>query len=232
LGEKARRPSRYVDSGALEAQLVDDHASGRQPLAILLGREQDLTIVAQAGSLTEARATLAEPPVDVAVVDLGLPDRDGVDLVGDVRAANPTGAVLILTGETDRRHLARAVEAGASGVLSKAAPLDEIVSAVRRLAAGEPLLSARELLELLRIAGREREQDRSAEAALRRLTTREHEVLQAVAEGLSDTEIAARLFISGKTVRSHMASILAKLGVESRPQALIFAIRQGVVDVR
>jgi DNA-binding NarL/FixJ family response regulator len=116
--------------------LVDDHASARQPLAILLGRETDLTIVAQAGSLAEARAALATTEVDVAVVDLGLPDGDGVDLVGDVRAANPAGMVLILTAETDRRHLARAVEAGASGVLNKAAALDEIVNAVRRLAAG------------------------------------------------------------------------------------------------
>ncbi len=215
--------------------LVDDDASARQPLAILLGREQDLTIVAQASSLAEAPVALAETAVDVAVVDLGLPDGDGVDLVGDVRAANPSGAVLILTGETDGRHLARAVEASPSGVLSKAAALDEIVSAVRRLAASEPLLSARELLELLellRIAGREREPDRSGEAALRRLTTREHEVLQAVAEGLSDKEIAARLFTSGKTVRSHMASILAKLGVETRLQTLIVAIREGVTDVR
>lgn len=214
--------------------LVDDHASARQPLAILIAREPDMTVVAQAGSLAEARAALVGTEIDIAVVDLGLPDGDGVELVGDVCAANPNGAVLVLTAETDRRHLARAVEAGASGVLNKAAALDEILGAVRRLAAGEPLLSARELLELLdllRLAGREREQERDANAALARLTAREREVLQAVAEGLSDKEIAGRLYISGKTVRSHVASILAKLGVESRLQAVIFALRHGAVDI-
>lgn len=214
--------------------LVDDHASARQPLGILLGREPDIMIVAQAGSLAEARAALTKTDIDVAVVDLELPDGDGVDLVSDVRSANPDGAVLILSSATDRRHLARAVEAGASGVLHKAVALDEILSAVRRLAAGEPLMSVRELLELLellRLAGRQREQARDAQAALGRLTAREREVLQAVAEGLSDKEIAARLFISGKTVRAHMASILGKLGVESRLQALVFALRHGAVEI-
>ncbi|MBW3633592.1 MAG: response regulator transcription factor [Chloroflexi bacterium] len=214
--------------------LVDDHASARQPLAILLDREPDVTVVAQAGSLVEARAALAETAIDIAVVDLGLPDGDGVEFVADLRAANPDAAVLVLTSETDRQHLARAVEAGASAVLNKAAALDEILGAVRRLASGEPLLSGRELLELvelLRLAGRERQQERDAKAALDRLTPREREILQLLAEGLSDKEIAARLYLSGKTVRSHVASILAKLGVESRLQALVFALRQGAVNI-
>ncbi len=116
--------------------LVDDHASARQPLAILLGRESGIDVVAQAGSLAEARAALAATEIDVAVVDLGLPDGDGAGLVKDVCATNPHGAVLVLTAETDRARLARAVEAGASGVLNKAAPLDEIIAAVRRVAAG------------------------------------------------------------------------------------------------
>jgi DNA-binding NarL/FixJ family response regulator len=214
--------------------LVDDHASVRQALAILLERNPDMNVVGQAGSLEEARAALAETEADVAVVDLGLPDGDGVDLVADVRAANPDAAVLVLTAVTDQRHLDRAVEAGASGVLNKAEPLPVVLNAVRRLAAGEPLLSSsdlRELLERLRLAGREREQSREAEAALGRLTSREREVLEGVAEGLSDKEIAERLYISGKTVRSHVASILAKFGVESRLQALIFAVRHGAIEI-
>jgi DNA-binding NarL/FixJ family response regulator len=214
--------------------LVDDHASVRQALAILLERNPDIAEVRQAGSLEEARAALAEIEADVALVDLGLPDGDGVDLVADVRAANPDAAVLVLTAVTDQRHLDRAVEAGASGVLNKAEPLPVVLNAVRRLAAGEPLLSSsdlRELLERLRLAGREREQSREAEAALGRLTSREREVLEGVAEGLSDKEIAERLYISGKTVRSHVASILAKFGVESRLQALIFAVRHGAIEI-
>jgi RNA polymerase sigma factor (sigma-70 family) len=214
--------------------LVDDHASVRQPLGILLDREPDITVVAHAGSLAEARAALMETEVDLAVVDLGLPDGDGVELVADVRAANPNGAVLILTAETDRRRLARAVEAGASGVLAKAAGLDEILDVVRRLAAGEPLFSSRELLDLLdllRLAGREREQERQTKAAFDRLTPREREILQLLAEGLSDKEIAERLYLSGKTVRSHVGSILTKLKADSRLQAVIFALRQGAVEI-
>ena len=215
--------------------LVDDHASARQPLAILLGREPDVDVVAQAGSLAEARAALAATEIDVAVVDLGLPDGDGAALVKDVCATNPHGAVLVLTAETDRARLARAVEAGASGVLNKAAPLTEIIGAIHRLSAGESLLSPRELLDLLdllRLAGREREQDQSARVALARLTAREREVLQALADGLSDKEIAERLHVSGKTVKSHMVSILDKLGVASRLQALVFALRHGAVQIR
>lgn len=214
--------------------LVDDHASVRQPLAILLEREPDLTVVAQAGSLAEARSALAATAVDVALVDLGLPDGDGMDFVTDLRLGNPDGTILVLTAETDRRRLARAVEAGASGVLNKTAALEEILSAVRRLAIGEPLLDARqlrELLELMRLAGRERDQSRDAEIALSRLTDREHEVLQGLATGSSDKEIAGRLSISDKTVRSHVSSILAKLGVESRLQALIFALRHGAIEI-
>ena len=214
--------------------LVDDHASVRQSLAILLDREPDISVVDQAGSLAAARAALAEKEVDLAVVDLGLPDGDGVELVPDVRAANPDAAVLILTAVTDRRHLARAIEAGAAGVLNKAAALDEILGTVRRAAAGEALHSARELmdlLELLRDAGRAREEERRAKAALDRLTPREREILQLLAEGLSDKEIAERLYLSGKTVRSHVASILTKLGVDSRLQALVFALRHGAVVI-
>jgi two-component system nitrate/nitrite response regulator NarL len=214
--------------------LVDDHASAREPLAILLEREQDMVVVGQAGTLADARAALARAVPDIAVVDLGMPDGDGVSLIADLRATNPDAAILVLTAETERRRFAQAVEAGASGILNKAASLDEVLGALRRLAAGESLLSARELLELLellRLAGREREQSREAEVALSRLTAREQEVLQGIAEGLSDKEIAERLFISGKTVRAHVASILAKLGVESRLQALLFAARHGAVEI-
>lgn len=157
--------------------LVDDHAAFRQPLAFMLGREPDLEVVGQAGSLAEARELVAA--VDLAIVDLGLPDGDGVDLIRDLRAANPHGAVLVLTAETAGGRLARAIEAGASGVLHKSAGVAEIVGATRKLVAGAPLMTAAEVIELLRLADRER--DRVAEEAVRRLTPRECEVLAALA---------------------------------------------------
>lgn len=211
--------------------LVDDHVSFRQPLAFVIGRQDGISVVAQAGSLAEARRAIAERPVDVAVVDLGLPDGDGVELVRDVRGSNPEGAVLVLTSVTDRGHLARAVEAGASGVLHKSCAIQAIVDAVRRLSAGESLLSPTEAVELLGLAGRQREEDERARVTIGRLTRRERDMLQGLADGMDNEAIAARLSISVETVRTHMVNLLHKLGVETRLQALIFAVRHRLVDV-
>jgi DNA-binding NarL/FixJ family response regulator len=175
---------------------------------------------------------MLEGGVDVAVVDLGLPDGYGGDLIRELRAHNPQAQALVLTASLDQAEIARAVESGAAGVLHKSAGMDEVVEAVRRLRAGETLLPLEEVVELLRFAGFRREQEHEARQAIAQLTPREREVLQALAEGLDGPEIAERLNISIPTERNHMASILAKLGVHSRLQALVFALRYGVVDVR
>ena len=208
--------------------LVDDHPTSREPLAALLGREADLAVVGEAGSLAEARALLARIAVDVAVVDLELPDGSGVELIRDLCRANPAAAALVLTASRDRAQHARAVEAGAAGVLTKAARTREIVEAVRRLHAGEPLISPREAVELLRLAGAERERGAAERQALGRLTPREQEVLRLLAEGLDNKAIAERLSVSPDTARTHVVKLLAKLGVESRLQAALLALRQGV----
>ncbi len=209
--------------------LVDDHASFRQPLAFMMDREPDFTVVAHAGSLAEARRVLQG--VDVALVDLELPDGNGVDIIRELRAANPQGMVLVLSAVTDRVQHAQAVEAGAAGVVHKSARISEIIDAVRRLSQGEHLLSPGEVIEMLRLVGEQRERGREAQSALARLTRREREVLQALADGLNDKEIAERLQISAETARTHMVNILAKLGVDSRLQALVFAIRHGAVTI-
>ena len=213
--------------------LVDDHASFRQPLTFMMEREPDFEVVAQAGSLVEGRRVLKDAKeVDVAVVDLHLPDGNGVDLIRDLHAANPHAKVLTLTASLDRREHARAVEAGAEGVAHKSVGISEIIELVRRLSRGEQLLSTTEVIELLRLVGEEREQSRAAQAALGRLTQRELEVLQSLAEGLNDKQIAERLHISSETSRTHMVNILRKLGLESRLQALVYAVRYGVVTIR
>lgn len=209
--------------------LVDDHSSFRQPLAFMLDREPDITVVGQAGTLAEAESL--KDDADIAVVDLDLPDGSGVDLIRDLRIVNPHAAVLVLTASTNRDELAQAVEAGAAGVLHKSARITEIVDGLRRLAGGESLLSHAEMIELLRLATRRREEDREAQFALGQLTAREREVLASLAEGLTDKEIAQRLHVSTQTVRTHMVNILSKLGVNSRLQALVFAIRHGAVTV-
>ena len=210
--------------------LVDDHVSFRQPLAFMFEREPDLTVVGQAGSLAEAHNMLQD--VDIAIVDLNLPDGNGLDLIGQMRAVNARIMVLVLTASCDRIEWGRAVEAGATGVLHKSSTIGEIITATRRLGAGEHLLSPQEVSELLQLVSQHRTQDREAQEALDRLTPREREVLQALADGLNDKEIAQRLTISTQTARTHMVNILAKLGVSSRLQALVFAVRHGAITIQ
>ncbi len=209
--------------------LVEDHASYREMLAFVFDGEPEFKVVAQAGSLAEARSMLEG--IDLAIVDLELPDGDGADLIDELRTVNSDGAVLVLTASTDREVHARAVQAGAAGVLHKSARIKDIVDAAQRLVAGEIILSADEALELLRVAGRSRELDYEALQAIKRLTLRELEVLRVLAEGLSDQEIAERLHVSTGTVRNHFVNIFKKLGVHSRLQALVFAARYGLVEI-
>lgn len=208
--------------------LVEDHLTFREPLAFMLDREPEFAVVAQAGSLAEARGVLGG--VDLAVVDLDLPDGDGTDLIDGLRVANPDGMVLVLTGSSEKEAHARAVERGAAGVLHKSVRFREVIEAARRLVNGEPLLSTGEVVELTRIADRNR--DRDAQTAVHRLTPREREILQALAEGLSDKEISARLHVGVGTVRNHLVNVFAKLGTNSRLQTLVFALRNGVVEIR
>ena len=168
---------------------------------------------------------------DVAVVDLGLPDGFGGDLIRDLRAANPHAQALVLSSTEDRSEIARAVESGAAGVLHKSAEMEEVAEAVRRIQAGETMMPLEEVVELLRHAGARKEEEHEARQAISRLTGRELEVLSLLAEGLESEEIAARLHISAKTERNHVAKILSKLGVHSRLQAVIFAGRHGLVEV-
>jgi DNA-binding NarL/FixJ family response regulator len=184
--------------------------------------------VAQAGSLGEARRVMRGREADLGVIDLALPDGEGVELIEDLREVNPLFAALVLTASLDRTEHARAIEAGAAGVLHKSADVDEIMDATRRLAAGETLISPEEVAEMLRLAGESHE----ARASIEQLTRRELQVLKALAEGLSNKEIAERLHMSVDTERTHMMNILNKFGVHSRLQALLFAARHGLIELR
>jgi two-component system, NarL family, response regulator DevR len=212
--------------------LVEDHASFRQTLAFVFDREPEFEVVAQAGSLAEARQVIDGLEVDLGVMDLSLPDGEGIEMIKDLREANPHFAALVLTASLDRAEHARAVESGAAGILHKSSGVDEIMNATRRLGEGETLLSQDELIALLRLAGQSREEAREARASIEQITPREQEVLQALAQGLSNKEIAAKLHVSVDTERTHMMNILNKLGVHSRLQALLFAARHGLVEIR
>jgi len=216
---------------AISVLLVDDHTSFRQATASVFEREAGFEVVGQVGSLAEARKMLEQGTPDVAVIDLVLPDGYGWDLIKELRAANRRAQALVLTAELGRAQTARAVENGAAGVLHKTAELEEVVEAVRRLSAGEALLPLEEVVELLRFASSRKDEEHEAQRAIARLTPREREILQLLADGLDSHGIAERLYISLRTERNHMTSILAKLGAHSRLQALVFAVRHGVVSI-
>jgi DNA-binding NarL/FixJ family response regulator len=210
--------------------LVDDHLAFRQPLAFMFERESDLAVVAEVGSLAEARRIVAtvKDTLDIALVDLQLPDGDGVELIRELQGSSPQSRVLVLTADTDRLHHARALDAGASGVLIKTVPLAEITAALRAAHAGDLVQPAEEIIDLLRLASQARELDLEAQATLGSLTPRERQVLEALAQGLDNKAIADRLFISQDTARTHVVKLLAKLNVKSRLQAAIFAVRNGI----
>ena len=232
IADDAREDGAREDTTKL--LFVEDHASFRQALAFMFEREPEFEVIGQAGSIAEARAlpdgTLRA--ADVAIIDLALPDGDGLELIGDLSSGNPKTMTLVLSASIEPGRLARAVEAGASGVLHKATPIKEIVDAVRRLKNGEVLLSPNEVIEMLRLVGRERQEEQKARQALERLTPREREVLGALAEGLESREIARKMNITVETERTHMVNILHKLEVHSRLQALVFAARHGLVEIR
>jgi DNA-binding NarL/FixJ family response regulator len=223
----------HTKDGPIRVLLVEDHASFRQALAFMLEREPGFEVAEQVGSLAEARELNGEvlENVEVAIVDLALPDGDGLDLIEDL-SSQPRTMTLVLSASLEPGRFARAVEAGASGVLHKSTPIKDIVEAVRKLRAGEALLSPAEVVEMLRLVGRERQEEHAARQAVERLTPREKEVLQALAEGLESREIAEKLNVTVETERTHMVNILHKLGVHSRLQALVFAARHGVVQIR
>jgi DNA-binding NarL/FixJ family response regulator len=209
--------------------LVEDHTTVREAMAAAFEREPDLRVAGQAGTLAEAREMLAN--VDVAVLDLGLPDGFGADLIPDLRAANHKAQALVLSADPDRAHTARAVDCGAAAVLDKTVALHDVVVAVRRLRAGEMLIPREEILDLVKFARTERRREREDRMALAELTRREREVLQLLADGLNTASIAERLHITARTQRNHVANILQKLRVHSQLQAVVMALRYDAVRI-
>jgi PAS domain S-box-containing protein len=222
------RPAPERAAEQVRVLLVEDHTAVREAIAGMFEREPDLTVVGQAQSLAKARELLHG--IDVAVLDLALPDGDGIALIPELEAASPGAHVLVLSADLDRVQTARVIDAGASGALDKTADLDQVVDAIRRLRAGQALLTSDEIVELLRFAGHRREQEREDHQAIASLTHREREVLKALAAGLDGQTIADRLGISIRTERNHVARILNKLGVHTQLQAVLFGLRYGLID--
>lgn len=209
--------------------LVDDHVSSRSPLAFLLNHEPGLVVVGEAGSIADALTKLDN--VDVAVIDLDLPDGRGGSLIPKLRERSPGSSAIILTGSSNLLDCARAIQQGATAALHKSSSTDMVIQAVRRAYAGEPIHTREECAEFVRVTQLHEHRSKERHRLRAELTQRERELLVALAEGLSDREMADRLSISPRTVQSHMTRLFEKLETESRLQALIVAVRHGLVEI-
>lgn len=206
---------------AIEVLLVDDHEVVRRGLRELLSDEPDIEVVAEASSADEALAVAMHVEPDVAVVDVRLGDGDGVSLCRELRSKPNPPQCLVLTAFDDEEAMVGAIMAGASGYLLKQVRGQDVVNAVREVAAGrsllDPLTTAR-VLEKIR---------HPQEDELSQLTERERSVLALIGDGLSNREIAERLFLAEKTVKNYVTSVLAKLGMQRRTQAAAWVARRG-----
>jgi two-component system, NarL family, response regulator DevR len=203
----------------IRVYLLDDHEVVRHGLRDLLEREGDIEIVGESGSAIDAEHRIPALRPDVAVLDARLPDGSGIDVCRAVRSVDPTVKALILTSFEDDEALFAAIMAGAAGYVLKQIRGTDLVDAVRRVAAGQSLLDPAVTQRVLERIRRGPEQPDE----LRALTEQERRILTLVAEGLTNREIAERMFLSEKTIKNYVSSLLAKLGLERRTQAAVLA---------
>ncbi|MFI6936917.1 response regulator [Streptomyces sp. NPDC050287] len=217
-------------SGMIRVVVVDDQPLIRAGFSMVLAAQRDMEVVGEAENGADALKLLADTDADVVIMDIRMPVMDGVEATRRLCQLPRAPRVLVLTTfDTDEDAFA-ALQAGASGFLLKNTPPEEVVTAIRVVAAGESVVAPRVTRQLLdRFAGKLAPSSRHDER-LDLLTTRERDVLGLVAEGLSNSEIASRLFIAEATVKTHFGKVLTKLGLRDRVQAVIFAYDSGLAS--
>lgn len=214
------------DSGdVVRVVVVDDHVLYRRGLEMVLGTEEDLRIVGEAANGVDAVEEVERTRPDVVLMDIRMPGGDGIEACRQIRERGLAARVVMITTSEDEEDLVAALRAGAKGYLLKDAPAEQIINGIRAVHAGESLLSpaltSTLLAEFTALVGGQQERDPGAS-----LTEREREVLGVLGEGLTNKEIAARLFISENTVKNHVHNLLEKLGLHSRTEAALFAVRR------
>jgi len=200
--------------------LLDDHEIVRQGLRGLIEVEDDMTVIGEAGTAEEALTRIPATRPDVAVLDVRLPDGDGVEVCREVRSRFPDLQCLMLTSFADDEALFSAIMAGAAGYVLKQIRGTDLVDAIRRVAAGESLLDpavTARVLERLRLEPKEDE-------GLEQLSEQERRILDLIAEGCTNRQISETIFLAEKTVKNYVSSLLSKLGLERRTQAAIFQL--------
>jgi DNA-binding NarL/FixJ family response regulator len=207
--------------------IVDDHQVVRQGLRFLLAQEDDIQVLGEAADGPSAIAAVRTLAPTVVLLDLFLPGQDGISVLGQIKQDRPATEVLMLTSSQDDQHLLAAIRAGALAYLPKTAGVEQVVTAVRAAARGESVLEPRIAARLVR----EVRQASARRRPLDQLSPRELEVLAALARGRTNRQIAKALQIGEETVKAHVSSILAKLGLADRTQAAIFGLQQRLVPL-
>lgn len=213
---------RLEELTATRVVLVDDHPTMRAGVRSVLEKTSDICVVGEASTGAQALATAIATKPDVVILDIGLPDVDGIALLRDVLVASARTKVIMLTCQTDEASVRMAIDAGASGYLTKLTGPREIVEAVRMVRRGQVAVSPDMATHLVSAI---RGQRRDGEP---KLTTREREIWRAIAQGLSNADIATKLFLSEHTVKFHVHNLLAKLSLKTRAEAICAAHRRGM----
>jgi DNA-binding NarL/FixJ family response regulator len=219
-------------SEKLRVLVVDDHALFRRGLQMVLEQEEDLELIGEASDGNEAVEKATELMPDVILMDVRMPKRSGIEAAGQIKDLLPHVKILMLTISDEEADLYEAIKAGASGYLLKEIPIEEVADAIRSVWAGQsrisPSMASKLLNEFAAIskAGSERPQ-----VPTPRLTDREMEVLRLVAQGLNNRDIAKQLFISENTVKNHIRNILEKLHLHSRMEAVVYAVREKLLEI-
>lgn len=204
--------------------VVDDHELVRRGLIDLISAENDLAVIGQAGSVKEALEEIAKAQPDVAVLDVRLPDGNGIELCREIRSIYPNMQVLMLTSFSDDEALLGAILGGASGFVIKDIKNLALLDAIRKVAQGKSLL---ESATVAKVRDRLRESSSPA-GGISELTAQERKVLEHIGQGLTNRQIANSMFLAEKTVKNYVSSLLAKLSLERRTQAAALAVRLGL----
>ena len=220
------------ETGMRELKLivVDDHAIFREGLRALLDMEDDFEVIGEASQGSEAIAMVAEEPPDVILLDLHLPDGIGSDFCRQLLQVSPQSKVLILSAYDDDQEISAALIAGASGYVLKTVGGERLADNIRSVARGEVLLAPSVAAKVVRQLSRLREETGRQEEALETLTPREREVFFLASRGLRNAEIAEELYLSEKTIKTHLRNIYNKLNLTSKAELRLFAVRTGLTQ--
>lgn len=214
----------------LKLIIVDDHAIFREGLRALLDMEEDFQVIGEASHGAEAVAMVAEEPPDVILLDLHLPDGLGSDFCRELLGVSPQSRVLILSAYDDDQEISAALIAGASGYVLKTVGGERLADNIRSVSRGEVLLAPTVAAKVVRQLSRLREEATKQEEALDGLTPREREVFFLASRGLRNSEIAEELYLSEKTIKTHLRNIYNKLNLTSKAELRLFAVRMGLVS--